>query len=424
MRGRMNPLVGILIILLATAGILTLIFLMRDTSRDEPGVSLPAVTPASAEPAAATQAPTETPAEPTESPSPSPTPVPPTASIKVKGLYLTAGTAGTPAKLQHYVELANTSEINAYVIDVKDDYGEICYETQVPLAVQHGAWKKKYDVKEVIRILHDNNIKVIGRVVCFSDPIMPLKEPDLSLKNASGKVFKVDMGNGQHLAWLDPSNPDAWQYLIDISKEAAALGFDEIQYDYIRFPETTNFKYDMSSLEKEKSDYINDFMQAAREQLPGVTFSADIFGSVCLQSKDAGGIGQTLETISERFPYISPMIYPSHYANDSTEHWSGNGTGTNINGVIYPKPDMEPYKVIYNTLLITKNRLEKAGSDVNVRPYLQGFTANTYLPEGYYISYGVEQYRDQIQAVYDAGYSEWIFWNSGNTYIEEAFLPE
>ncbi|NLN64737.1 MAG: putative glycoside hydrolase [Clostridiaceae bacterium] len=425
MRRRMNPFVGILIILIAASGITLLVARMIRDSRNDNGEPIGAATEGAAQHEAThtpTSALTVTPTQ-TPTPTPTPIPVPPTASIEVKGLYLTTGTVGTPSKLQHYVDLANKTEINAYVIDIKDDYGEICYETQVPLAVKHGAWKKKYDVHAVINTFHENNIKVIGRIVCFSDPLMPLKEPDLSLKNASGSVFKVPLDNS-HLAWLDPSNPDAWQYLIDISKEAASLGFDELQYDYIRFPETTNFKYDMSYLEREKSDYINDFVLAAREQLPGITLSADIFGSICLQRSDAGGIGQTLETISEKFHYISPMIYPSHFANDSTQHWSGNGTGTNINGVLYPKPDKEPYNVIYNSLLITKSRLEKAGSSTKVRPYLQGFTADNYVPEGYYIPYGPQQYRDQIQAVYDAGYSEWIFWNARNTYVEDAFLPE
>ena len=178
---------------------------------------------------ALTVTPTQTP-----TPTPTPIPVPPTASIEVKGLYLTTGTVGTPSKLQHYVDLANKTEINAYVIDIKDDYGEICYETQVPLAVKHGAWKKKYDVHAVINTFHENNIKVIGRIVCFSDPLMPLKEPDLSLKNASGSVFKVPLDNS-HLAWLILKS--RCMAVPDRHLEGGSiLGFDELQYDYIRFP--------------------------------------------------------------------------------------------------------------------------------------------------------------------------------------------
>lgn len=434
MRGerRINIFVGLFIIIIAVSGIVFLLFQLFDDPSADSGnktaLNTPAPTPVGEEqPQTSTPVISPTPAgeQPlTPDEEQTPTPVPePKEHVPVKGLYLTTNTVGTPQRLQHYVDLANKTEINAYVIDIKDDNGIICYETNVPLAVKHGVWEKKYDVKEVLRLLHDNGIRAIGRIVCFSDPEMPLKEPDLSLKNPNGTVFKVPYYNS-HLAWLDPSSKEAWQYLIDIAKEASELGFDEIQYDYVRFPETTNFKYDMSYLEREKSEYINDFMQESIDKLPGVIFSADIFGSICLQSKDAGGIGQTLETISEIFDYISPMIYPSHFANDSTTHYSGNGVGTNINGVLYPKPDFEPYNVIYNSLIITKSRLEKADLDIKVRPYLQGFTANTYLEEGYYMEYGVEQYRDQIKAVYDAGYSEWLFWNSRNTYVEEAFLPE
>lgn len=423
---RTNIIIGLLVIVFAIAGITVMLFQFFKPNAHGNDVQSNGYESTASEPTARTDATTSgitaTPTpSPSPSPSPSPTPIPETVSLPVKGLYLTPSSVDTMAKLQHYVDLANTTEINAYVIDIKDDYGMICYETKVPLAVKHNAWKKNYDVKQVLDTFHENKIKVIGRIVCFSDPLMPLEEPDLSLKNKSGTVFKVPQGK-THLAWLDPSNKDAWQYIIDISKEALELGFDEIQYDYIRFPETTNFKYDMSYLEKEKSDYISGFVKYAKEQLNGRILSGDIFGSVCIQSRDAGGIGQTLETLGVDFDYISPMIYPSHYANDSS-HYSGNGVGTNINGVLYKKPDLEPYNIIYNTLAITKRRLTEAGLDVKVRPYLQGFTAD-YMPEDYFIKYGVDEYRAQIQAVYDAGYTEWIFWNSRNTYVEKAFLAE
>ena len=421
---RINMIISVIIIITAGCGIGILLNLLFSEDSSPDG-SLH-ITPTPTE-AAYDNTPTNTPTPvPTSAVTPTPTPEPtPTpsavASAKVKGLYLTANTAGNSSRLQHFIDLANRTEINAFVIDVKDDHGKICYETQVPLALKHNAWEKKYDVQEVIRKLHENNIKVIGRVVCFNDPYMPLKEPSLSLKNSKGEVFKAPVGNS-HLAWLDPTKEEAWQYIIDVAREAIEFGFDEIQFDYIRFPETTNYKYDMSYFEKEKSEYIDGFIKAAIEQMPGVTLSADIFGSICLQTKDVGGIGQTLETIGERIQYISPMIYPSHFANSSS-HYTGNGKGTNINGILFEKPDLEPYRVIYNTLLITKQRLENAGIDVKVRPYLQGFTAS-YIPEGYYMNYGAEQYRAQIQAVYDAGYDEWIFWNSGNNYVEDAFLPE
>lgn len=419
---RLNLIIGIVIIVVAGCCIGMLLNQLINSPNSDNGNlhTSPSPTQAVSENNPSIEA-TSTPA-PTLTPTPIPTPTPlPTASIEVKGLYLSANTVGNPSKLQHYIELADKTEINTYVIDVKDDYGKVCYETQVPLAVKHGAWEKKYDAEEVIRKLHENNIKVIGRVVCFNDPYMPLKEPGMSLKNNNGEVFKVSLGNS-HLAWLDPTKEEAWQYIIDIAKEAIDLGFDEIQFDYIRFPETTNYKYDMSYFEKEKSEYIDSFIKTAIEQMPNAVLSADIFGNVCLQSKDLGGIGQTLETISERIHCISPMIYPSHFAN-SSNHYSGNGVGTRINGILFEKPDLEPYKIIYNTLLVSKQRLEEAGVSVKVRPYLQGFTA-TYIPEGYRINYGVEQYRDQIKAVYDAGYTEWIFWNSGNNYVEDAFLPE
>ena len=238
MRGerRINIFAGLFIIVIAIAGIVFLVFQLFDDDSSAIGdnkTTLNTPTPVAEEqPEAATPT-----IPPTPTAEPTPTPVPePEESVPVKGLYLTTNTVGTPKKLQHYIDLANKTEINAYVIDIKDDNGIICYETNVPLAVKHGVWEKKYDAEEVLRLLHENGIKAIGRIVCFSDPEMPLKEPDLSLKNPNGSVFKVPYYSS-HLAWLDPSSEEAWQYLIDIAKEASELGFDEIQYDYVRFPE-------------------------------------------------------------------------------------------------------------------------------------------------------------------------------------------
>lgn len=174
---------------------------------------------------------------------------------------------------------------------------------------------------------------------------------------------------------------------------------------------------------KERHEVIEEFIRYIRNNLPPDTvLSADIFGMPLISSRDYGEIGQTLETIGWSLDYICPMIYPSHFANNS-KGTMGNGVGQTINGIKFTHPDLKPYDVVYNTLIVGKSRIEKVeGYNLNVRPYIQGFTAS-YLPEGYYMTYGVEAYRAQIQAVYDAGYDEWIFWNSPNSYVESAFCP-
>jgi hypothetical protein len=143
-----------------------------------------------------------------------------------------------------------------------------------------------------------------------------------------------------------------------------------------------------------------------------------------ISTRDYGEIGQTLETIGKALDYISPMIYPSHYANNAPRGAMSNKVGQVINGIKFTHPDLKPYDIVYNTLIVGKKRIEAVeGYNLKCRPYIQGFTAS-YLPDGYWMEYGVEQYRAQIEAVYDAGYEEWIFWNARSEYVEDAFLPE
>lgn len=330
--------------------------------------------------------------------------------IKVKALYLTGWTVGSDERLQHYVDLANRTEINAYVVDIKDDDGYVGYESNIPAVREIGAWKSKYNVDKVLKTFHDNNIHVIGRLVCFKDPVLSSKKPELAVKSVNGGSWR----DNHNLTWLDPYNKDSWPYLIEIAKEAVEKGFDEIQFDYIRFPNDGNKKsMSFNTGGKEKHEIINEFLAYAREQLPGVVLSADVFGIILESPADTEDIGQYLEKIVKDVDYISPMVYPSHYA-----------VGQIVNGVQFMKPDLDPYGVVYQSLVKCNNRLAQVeGYKADVRPYIQDFTAS-WLGKGYYQSYGPEQLRQQIQAVYDAGYEEWICWDANNTYSEEAFLKE
>ncbi|MCR4435969.1 MAG: putative glycoside hydrolase [Clostridiales bacterium] len=339
--------------------------------------------------------------------------------VKVRAVYLSGDSAGNKRVIDKIVELSKATELNAVVIDVKEA-GKVNYATDLPEVkkVMANYSVPLYDAESVIKTLHDNNIYVIGRVVCFRDPVLAEKRTDLAVKKVNGQLWKEGK-----FAWTNPYKEEVWQYNIDIGKEALNKGFDEIQFDYVRFPATKNSEVNYGSNMPSKSDTICKFLETAKKQLHdemGATVSADVFGIICESKGDVEGIGQELEKVGESIDYISPMIYPSHYANAS-HGINGNGVGQIINDVKFTAPDLEPYKVVYNSLVKAKSRIEKVqGYNAKIRPYLQAFTAS-WLSKGYYQTYGTEQIRQQIKAVYDAGGDEWILWNPSNIYPEDVF---
>ncbi|NLX63250.1 MAG: hypothetical protein GX022_00495 [Clostridiaceae bacterium] len=336
----------------------------------------------------------------------------------IKALYLNSTSVRN--NLDHYIDLANRTEINAYVIDIKNDAGIIMYDSDIDVVNKAKADTPGFDIRTVTKKLHDNGIYVIARLVTFKDSTMTTYNPDLAIKKENGEVWESGT------KWLDPTKKECWDYILSIAQEAVNFGFDEIQFDYIRFPETSLYTYKMDFAPgQSRSGAIENFIRYMRINLPPETvLSADIFGMPMIATKDYGEIGQTLETIGKSLDYICPMIYPSHYANAAPKGLMANGVGQTINGIKFTHPDLKPYEVVYNTLMVGKNRIEKIpGYNLNVRPYIQGFTLDT-LPSGYWQNYGVEEYQAQIKAVYDAGYDEWIFWNARNTYVEAAFKPE
>lgn len=330
--------------------------------------------------------------------------------IKVKGLYLTGWTVGSMKKVQHFIDLAKTTEINSYVVDIKDDDGYVGYESDIPEVKEIGAWQKKYNVDAVLKAFHDNDVHVIGRIVCFKDPILSSKKPELAIQNVNGGLWQ----DRKKKTWLDPYDQGSWPYLVAIAKEAVQKGFDEIQFDYIRFANDGDkkaMKFDTNG--KKKHEIINEFLAYARKEMPDVVLSADVFGIILESPEDREDIGQYLELMGRDMDYLSPMVYPSHYA-----------LGQGVNGKVFKKPDLDPYGVVYQSLLKAKNRLDKEQAQkVNMRAYLQDFTAS-WIGKGNYQTYGPQQIREQIKAVYDAGYDEWLFWDAGNSYSEAGFEKE
>jgi len=360
---------------------------------------------ATPEPTAALGSPTPTP-----EPVVIPTPVP--EKVKVKGLYLTGWSAGNRERMDYYINLIEETELNAMVIDIKNDDGIVSYESKVTEVVEAGTFLKKYDPKQLIEKLHEKDIYVIGRLVCFRDPAFSKKNSDRAVKDINGGLWREEKNNND-MTWLNPCDERNWKYIVDIAKEAVKLGFDEIQFDYVRFPDGTRSRMDFGETDFVKHEVINGFLAYARSEMPDVTLSADIFGIVCVSPGDREDIGQYLELIGKELDYISPMTYPSLYAR-----------GQIVNGIKFPNPDLEPYAVVYNTLLMAKDRLSKVEEyRADIRPYLQAYTAS-WLPAEAHQTYAAEHYRQQIQAVYDAGYEQWIFWDANNKYNPDAFLKE
>jgi hypothetical protein len=420
----------IIIATVLTAVILLAVWAVLSTrnqnQRNQPAPTAGTTSPAASPTETVTAMPTETPTPATSTPSPTPTVSEQPdqgqdrrstrkLDVPVKALYL--NNESVRKNLDHYIKLANETEINAYVIDIKNDSGRLMYDSNIKAVNDAKADTPGFDIRTVTKKLHDNNIIVIARMVTFKDSTMTKYNPDLAIKTASGAVFN------QHSMWLDASKKGSWDYIVSIAKEAVQFGFDEIQFDYIRFPETSLYKYQLD-LEpgQTRSGAIEGFIRYARNSLPADTIlSADVFGMPLISTKDYGEIGQTLETIGMSLDNICPMIYPSHFANNAKKGSMANGVGQRINGVLFTHPDLQPYEVVYNTLMVGKSRIEKKqGYNLKVRPYIQGFTAD-YLPDGYWKEYGVQAYQEQMKAVYDAGYTEWIFWNAPNDYVESAF---
>ena len=339
-------------------------------------------------------------------------------AVKVKGLYVTAWSAGMADKLAHYVELCDTTEINALVIDVKDDRGQITFLHSIEGASQAGS-NIIPEIEKTTALLKEHGIYAIARVVCFKDPLWSRLHPGLAIHDARGAPWKDADGT----AWLDPYNTASWEYIAAVAREAARAGFDEIQLDYVRFPTAGRLKdidYGSAGGEKSKAEAIAGFLRYVRAALAGTgaRLSVDIFGITAIHQGDFEDIGQDPAALAGIADFLCPMVYPSHFANKRQ-----NGVGQVINETLFEAPDTQPYDVVHIALLLLRNRLRAGGSPAGIRPYLQDFTAS-YLGQGYYQTYTAQQVRQQIQAVYDAGLDEWILWNASGAYSEEALLRE
>lgn len=332
--------------------------------------------------------------------------------IKINAVYVTGNMAGSTKFIDSIIELSKTSTLNAVVIDVKED-GSVNYKSEVPKVVEFGNMKNLYNPRELLQKLHDNNIYVIGRVVCFRDRMLASQRKDLAVKTASGEPFK----DNKHY-WLNAFLEENQNYNIDIAKEAVMLGFDEIQFDYVRFPAQKEAVY--ASTEISKTDAILKFLKKAHDEISiklNKPVGADIFAIVIESKLDGEHIGQDFQRMGEVVDYIYPMVYPSHWANKKA-----NGTGQQINGVLFTAPDLKPYEVVSNISKATEKLIiANPNFKAKIRSYLQDFTLTPKGYEAYYQTYTAAQVNDQIRGLKDAGFDEWVLWNGSNQYSYDVF---
>ncbi len=361
----------------------------------------------------------------------------------VKAIYMTSCVVGTPSFRQQLVDLVDRTEINAIIIDIKDYSGEISFPPESDLLKP--AWTAARcgtsDMKAFVASLHEKNIYVIGRISVFQDPLRSKARPDLAVKKASDGSVWVD---GKGLSFIDVSAKDHWDYIATLATESYNLGFDELNFDYVRFPSDGNMK-DIAFTHtgaKSKPEALEFFFAhlhqtlSAPERFSSVRhentgratttpyLSADLFGMTTTNTDDLS-IGQVLERALPYFDFIAPMVYPSHYP---------------FGFMNLGDPNKSPYKVVNYAMAEGVRRAKATTTSVaglmherigtstpalytkpaydiqKLRPWLQDFD--------YGGDYGPEEVRTQIQATYDTGLTSWMLWAPSNRYTEAALKTE
>ena len=319
----------------------------------------------------------------------------------VRGLYVNRFAAESPKRMRQLIALADATEINAFVIDIKDEFG-INYKSADPV-VQRNAGKGGVigDLRSLLDTLKAHKILAIARIVVFKDSVTARVNPQWTIRKADGTAWRDKQG----LAWVNPYHRELWDYNVRIAEEVVKLGFGEVQFDYMRFPEpykSLPAQVFPGSNGQDKSAALAEFLSYAKGRIGklGVRTTADIFGLVTTLA-NALEVGQQWEALSPRTDVLLPMVYPSHYP-----HGAFN----------LPRPNAEPYKVVFAAINRARERDAKLGirTAEHVRPWLQAFSIGQ-------PPYGPAEIRAQKQAVYDAGYDGWVLWHPGSKY--EPFVP-
>jgi hypothetical protein len=325
----------------------------------------------------------------------------------LRGLYVNRW-AALGKKLTDLIGVAKRTEVNALVIDVKDDRGFVLYRSSVPLAREIGAdtadghWMSSAKLRAVLDTMIAHNIYPIARIVVAKDPLLAQKKLDLAIKRKSDLTPWLDKNRKP---WLDPHQRAVWQYAVDLAREAHELGFSEVQFDYVRFPDekrlVSETVYPLAN-GRTRAQVIRDqlgFVRAAIKPL-GMRVTADVFGLTATDTTDMG-IGQRWEMFVDQVDVVLPMIYPSHFARGTYK---------------LRNPNARPYETIDHALKDAIARSDSIPNAARVIPWYQDFTLGA--PR-----YGAAQIRAQMKAGYDNGFQSWILWNPSSNYTLAALEP-
>ena len=325
------------------------------------------------------------------------------APAVVRGLYLNAWVF-RGKRFYDLVRLADTTEVNAFVIDVKDATGYLTYRSSVPTAIEIGAngLVRASDVRNRLALLQQHGIHPIARIVVAKDPLLAAGKKDWSVQHVDGGLWADRLGHH----WVDAYRDSVWLYAADIAQEAVLMGFAEIQFDYIRFPDEPAelldkaiFPSRLAGQSRRDAIATNLATLGHRVKTMGVPFTVDVFGLTTSAQTDMG-IGQYWEDISSLVDVVLPMVYPSHYDRGAY-------------GV--PFPNAEPYTIVRRALAAALERNDRIRNAARIRPYLQSFSIRR-------VRYGAAEIRAQMEAAYDLGITDWVLWNASGRYPADAFL--
>jgi hypothetical protein len=323
----------------------------------------------------------------------------------VRAVYVNAWAFGGK-RFQELVRLADRSEVNAFVVDVKDDTGYLTYRSGVATAVQIGAnaQLRARDARDRLRIMREHGIYPIARIVVAKDPLLAARKAEWAVRHVDGGLWRDRLD----FAWVDAFNDSVWVYAAQLAAEAVRMGFAEVQYDYVRFPDEPErrlasaiFGARRQGETKRQGVARNLRLLGERTRALGVPFTIDVFGLTTSAPTDMG-IGQLWEDLVVTADVVLPMVYPSHY----------------VRGVYSIKhPNAEPYRVIRRAMQDALRRSAPLGKTAEIRPYLQAFTLGQprYTPE---------LVREQIRASEELGLRSWVLWNPRSAYDPAIFRPE
>ncbi|MFA6029199.1 MAG: putative glycoside hydrolase [Elusimicrobiota bacterium] len=319
----------------------------------------------------------------------------------MRAVHLTAWVAGAPKSRRAFLDKLKGTVVNTVVVPLKETDGRV-YVPGVKSAAEYGTYEAAIpDPEALLRDLRAQNLKAVARIVVFRDELLSRKHPEWAVRNPEGGVWR----NQNRAAWMDPYRKVVWDYNLDLAVRAAELGFDEIQFDYIRFPTEGNTRacrYVRSDHSRNSAiSNLVEFLRHARRRIDptGKPISIAVFG-MTTTSKDDMGIGQEIDRLAPLVDYISPMMYPSHYYKGEYGLAS---------------PNREPYKIIHRGLRDAKSRLKEQAP--KLRPYLQDFSL-------FGVRYGPQQVKAQILAAHLQGVESWILWNASNNYTWSVLTPQ